>query len=57
MNKEYLYLMTMRPLTLNDVHQRLLEIASVFHCLCEKHGIPYYMLGGSMLGALLGLKA
>ncbi len=52
MNKEYLYLMTMRPLTLNDVHQRLLEIASVFHRLCEKHGIPYYMLGGSMLGAI-----
>ena len=42
----------MLRLTLNDVHQRLLEIASAFHLFCEKQKIPYYMLGGSMLGAI-----
>lgn len=42
----------MQTLTLNDVHQRLLKIAAAFHQFCEKRQIPYYMLGGSMLGAI-----
>lgn len=42
----------MKPLTIELLHHRLLEIAAEFHKLCVDNNIPYYMLGGSMLGAV-----
>lgn len=38
--------------TLEIVHKRVIEIGNVFHTILEKHSIPYYMLGGTMLGAI-----
>lgn len=37
---------------INIVHERVLQIAVAFHEILTKHHIPYYMLGGSMLGAI-----
>ena len=41
----------MIKIDINEVHQRLLEIAYFFHEICSRNDIPYYMLGGTMLGA------
>lgn len=38
--------------TTRRVHQRVLPIAKLFHKICVENSIPYYMLGGSMLGAV-----
>lgn len=35
-----------------DSHLFLLEMASLFHETCVKNCIPYYMLGGTQLGAI-----
>ena len=37
---------------INEIHSILLNIAKEFHRICVKHSIPYYMLGGTMLGAI-----
>lgn len=42
----------MRKLDITEIHQRLLELARVFDETCTRHDIPYYMLGGTMLGAI-----
>ena len=42
----------MKKLTLDEVHDVLLGIAKEFHRVCEENNIPYYMLGGTMLGAV-----
>ena len=42
----------MERLDINAVHQRLLNIAVIVDELCEKHGIPFYMISGTMLGAI-----
>jgi lipopolysaccharide cholinephosphotransferase len=42
----------MKPLTIDEVHEVLLGIAKEFHRICEENSIPYYMLGGTMLGAI-----
>ena len=42
----------MERLDLKTIQQRLLLIAEVFDKICSKHDIPYYMLGGTMLGAI-----
>ncbi len=42
----------MRKLSLEEVHDILLNIAKEFHRICACHNIPYYMLGGTMLGAV-----
>ncbi len=42
----------MKPLTIDEVHEVLLGIAKEFHRVCEENNIPYYMLGGTMLGAI-----
>lgn len=42
----------MEQLTINDIHQSLLGIAKELHRICVKYNIPYYMLGGTMLGAI-----
>ena len=42
----------MRKLNVDEIHSELLKIAIVFHSICEKYSIKYYMLGGTMLGAV-----
>lgn len=37
---------------ISEIHSIILEIAKIFHKICLKHRIPYYMLGGTMLGAV-----
>lgn len=37
---------------LQRVHNYVLDIAKEFHNICEANNISYYMLGGSMLGAV-----
>ncbi len=44
--------MSLRRIDIKECHQHLLEIAQCFDQLCAKHHIPYYMLGGTMLGAI-----
>lgn len=36
---------------MQELHQKLLEGMDVFHGFCTEHGLTYYMLGGTMLGA------
>lgn len=39
-------------LSLAQVHQRLVMIAKAVDSICESHGIPLYMISGTMLGAI-----
>ena len=42
----------MKKIDINECHKLLLGIAKEFDAICTKHKIPYYMLGGTMLGAI-----
>lgn len=42
----------MRPIKQREQQEILLEIAKEFHKICFNHNIKYYMLGGTMLGAI-----
>ena len=42
----------MNNIEINDMHWAILDIAKCFHQICEINKIPYYMLGGTMLGAI-----
>jgi lipopolysaccharide cholinephosphotransferase len=42
----------MTKISIDEVHEILLAIAKEFHRICEDNGITYYMLGGTMLGAV-----
>lgn len=42
----------MRKIDINECHDILIDMAMEFHRICTKHNIPYYMLGGTMLGAI-----
>lgn len=42
----------MKKIDINECHKLLLGIAKEFDAICTKHNIPYYMLGGTMLGAI-----
>ena len=42
----------MKELNLDDIHRVLLEIAKAFDKICAENRIPYYMIGGTMLGAI-----
>lgn len=42
----------MKHLSITEVHSRVLDIAKQFDRICTEHNIPYYMLGGTMLGAI-----
>ena len=42
----------MRKINIEECHKLLLGIAKEFDAICTKHNIPYYMLGGTMLGAI-----
>lgn len=37
--------------SIEEIHCRLLEMAKAFHCFCMEHQIPYYVVGGTALGA------
>ncbi len=43
--------MTQQELT-SELHNRALDLGKCFHRICVENAIPYYMLGGSMLGAV-----
>lgn len=42
----------MQKIGIEEQHKRLLAIAKIFDEICSRHNIPYYMLGGTMLGAI-----
>lgn len=42
----------MNKLDINKIHGILLGIGKEFHRICTKNGIPYYMIGGTQLGAI-----
>ena len=42
----------MKNIGIEEIHKRILKIADVFDRICSEYDIPYYMLGGTMLGAI-----
>lgn len=42
----------MRKIEIEEVHQHILRIAKEFDKICTRYHIPYYMIGGTMLGAI-----
>jgi lipopolysaccharide cholinephosphotransferase len=42
----------MERIGIDVIHARVLAIAKEFDKICTRHHIPYYMLGGTMLGAI-----
>ena len=42
----------MENLNIKQCHEHLLGIAKEFDSICQKHHIPYYMIGGTLLGAV-----
>ncbi|MDR2138474.1 MAG: LicD family protein [Tannerella sp.] len=42
----------MKSIDIVECHRVLLSIAVEFDRICRKHGIPYYMIGGTLLGAV-----
>lgn len=52
MNKDTTEAELTKRLDMVEIHTYLLSIAKVFDEVCTKNHIPYYMLGGTMLGAI-----
>ena len=44
--------MRLKRIDIQECHQQLVLLAIVFDKICNKYHIPYYMLGGTMLGAV-----
>lgn len=42
----------MKEINLDECHEILLALGKEFHAICIENAIPYYMLGGTMLGAI-----
>jgi lipopolysaccharide cholinephosphotransferase len=42
----------MKHIDIDECHTILLSLAAAFDEICKRHHIPYYMLGGTMLGAV-----
>ena len=43
----------MKPITdIHELHSIILQIGKTFHKICQENNIPYYMLGGTLLGAI-----
>jgi len=42
----------MKNIDIDECHNILITIASAFDEICRRHQIPYYMIGGTMLGAV-----
>lgn len=43
---------SLKQIDIHECHTLLLRMASDFDRICRTYGIPYYMLGGTMLGAV-----
>lgn len=41
-----------KTIDIQELHDILYEMANKFHEVCQRHDIDYYMLGGTMLGAV-----
>lgn len=39
-------------LPLKEIHNTILEIAKEFKRVCDKHDIPYFLIGGTLIGAV-----
>lgn len=42
----------MKNRQLKDLHNAILDVAKMFDLFCKKHGITYYLMGGTALGAV-----
>lgn len=42
----------LKKIDIATCHTLLLQIAEAFDAICRRHQLPYYMLGGTMLGAI-----
>lgn len=42
----------MKKIELDELHAELLKMAGALHKICVENEVPYYMLGGTMLGAV-----
>ena len=42
----------MKNIDIDECHNILLALATAFDGICKRHQIPYYMIGGTMLGAI-----
>lgn len=42
----------MKPIDIHECHRLLLDMAAILDRVCRENTIPYYMLGGTMLGAV-----
>ena len=42
----------MRPIDIHECHRLLLDMAAILDRVCRENAIPYYMLGGTMLGTV-----
>jgi lipopolysaccharide cholinephosphotransferase len=42
----------MKEIAIDECHNILITLASAFDEICSRHQIPYYMIGGTMLGAV-----
>ena len=42
----------MNNVNIRELQMKLLKIMKAFHEICNKHNIRYYMLVGTMLGAI-----
>ena len=44
--------MTQEPLFLEEIHAELLSMMKKFAEYCDRHGLRYYLVGGTLLGAI-----
>lgn len=44
--------MTQEPMTLEEIHAELLSMMKKFAAYCDRHGLRYYLVGGTLLGAI-----
>ena len=42
----------MKNIGIDECHEHLLKIACEIHTISQKYGIPYYIIGGTLLGAV-----
>ena len=42
----------MEQLETKECHKYLLRLAKTFHKICTRNNVPYYMIGGTQLGAI-----
>ena len=42
----------MKKLSIDEIHAHLLGIVKAFDKVCRNHSIPYYIIGGTLLGAI-----